>query len=243
MLNLLAVPSVIALGGLNLALVDLVVLGVLLIALIVGLIKGFVRQIFVLFGWIAALLIAIFTCTIVADFLSNTIPAIPSSITSSVDGLLSSAGIPMDGSKEQILNALSTSSIPAFLHGALADVIVASSAEVNLAQTVTGWAMTAISFILVFIVSLILLSIFKKIFKAITKRGVIGAIDRIFGMIFSVAITLIVLMLITILISIFIKVNTFLLPVSESGEAVTCYFNSLLTKIMELDFIKNLKII
>ncbi len=242
MLNLLAIPSAIALGGLNVALVDLVVLGVLLIALIVGLAKGFVRQIFILFGWIAALVVAIFTCTIVADFLSNSIPAIPEAIGASVDELLSSAGIPMEGTKEQIVDALSQTSIPAFLHSVLADVIVASTTELNLSQTITGWAMTAISFIAVFIVSLILLAILKKIFRAITKRGVFGAIDRILGMIFSVAITLAVIVVIFILLSLIIpaNINELLLPIAESGEPVTCYVNELLTKIMEIDFIKNL---
>ena len=86
MQNLLAIPTVIALGGLNVALVDLVVLGVLLIALIVGLAKGFVRQIFVFFGWIAALAVAIFTCQHVANFLATTIPAIPEAISGGIDG-------------------------------------------------------------------------------------------------------------------------------------------------------------
>ena len=242
MFNLLAIPSVIALGGLNVALVDLVVLAILLIALIVGLCKGFVRQIFIFMGWVAAIVIAIFTCKIVAEFLSDTFPAITNAISSGIDGALSSAGIPLEGSKEQIMGALSTSSIPAFLHSLLADVIVKSTAELNLTQTITGWAMVGISFVAVFIVSLILLAILKKIFRVITKGGVFGAIDRILGMIFSIAVTLVILLVVFIILSLVIKgnINEFLLPVTESGEAVKCYFNELLTKIMELPFIKNL---
>jgi uncharacterized membrane protein required for colicin V production len=61
MLNLLAVPSAIALGGMNVALVDLVVFSILLISLILGGAKGFLGQIFALLGGVAAIFVAIFT--------------------------------------------------------------------------------------------------------------------------------------------------------------------------------------
>ena len=241
MLNLLAIPSVIALGGMNVALVDLVVLAVLLIALIVGLAKGFVRQIFSLLGGIAALVVAIFTCEYVADFLSTSIPRIPESISAQLDSLLGLDGVLLQGTKEQILESLSSTTIPVFLHELIANTIVDSVGELNLTVMLTGYVMIAIAFIVVFLLSLIVFSILKKIFSALTNVGVLGAIDRILGMIFSIAVALAVLIVICIVLSLIIpNINDFLVPVTEAGEKVTCHFNTLLTNIMNLDVIKNL---
>ena len=241
MLNLLAIPSVITLGGINVALVDLVVLAVLLIALIVGLAKGFVRQIFSLLGGIAALVVAIFTCTYVAEFLSSSIPSIPESISAQLEGLLGLDGVLLQGTKEQIIESLSSTKIPAFLHELVATTISESAGELNLTATLTGYVMIAIAFVVVFILSLIVFAILKKIFSALTSIGVLGAIDRILGMIFSIAVALVGLLVICIVLSLIIpNINEFLIPVTESGEKVTCHFNTLLTAIMNLDVIKNL---
>ena len=241
MLNLLAIPSVIALGGMNVALVDLVVLAVLLIALIVGLAKGFVRQIFSLLGGIAALIVAIFTCEYVAKFLSSSIPSIPEAISAQIDSLLGLDGVLLQGTKEQIIESLSSTTIPVFLHELIANTIVDSVGELNLTVMLTGYVMTAIAFIAVFLLSLIVFSILKKIFSALTNVGVLGAIDRILGMIFSIAVALAVLIVICIVLSLIIpNINDFLVPVTEAGEKVTCHFNTLLTNIMNLDVIKNL---
>ena len=242
MLNLLAIPSVIALGGMNVALVDLVVLAVLLIALIVGLAKGFVRQIFALLGGIAALVVAIFTCTYVAEFLSTTFPSIPEAIKAQIDSLMGLEGVLLNGTKEQILASLSETKIPSFLHNTLASIIIAEGGNLQLTEIVTGWVVIAIAFVAVFILSLIVFGILKKIFSALTEIPVLGAIDRILGMIFKIAITLAILVVIFIIISLVAVefANGLLQPVTESGESVTCYFNNLLTWVMDLDFINSL---
>lgn len=243
MLNLLAIPSVIALGGMNVALVDLVVLAVLLIALIIGLSKGFVRQIFSLLGGIAALVVAIFTCSHIAEFINASIPSIPEAISAKVDSLFGLEGVLLEGSKEQIIESLSSTTIPSFLHPTIADLIISNAGELQLSQMITGWAVTAIAFVSAFIISLILFGIIKKIFKAITSHGVFGAIDRILGMIFSMAVALAFLLVVCILLYLIIpNINDFLVPVTETGEAVKCYFNDLMTWVMSLDFISNLLI-
>ncbi len=242
MLNLLAIPSVIALGGTNVALVDLVVLAVLIIALIVGLAKGFVRQIFALLGGIAALVVAIFTCTYVAEFLSTTFPAIPESIKAQIDSLMGLEGVVLNGSEEQILTSLSKTEIPAFLHNTLAQIIIAEGGELQLTEIVTGWVVTAIAFVVTFVLSLIVFSILKKIFRALTELPVLGTIDRILGMIFSIAITLAFLVIIFIILSLVATefVNGLLQPIAQSGEPIKCVFNDLLTWVMDLGFIQSL---
>ena len=243
MLNLLAIPSVIALGGMNVALVDLIVLAVLLIALIIGLSKGFVKQIFSLFGGIAALVVAIFTCSHIAEFITTSIPAIPEAISVKVDTLFGLDGVLFEGSKEQIIGSLSSTSIPSFLHPTIADLIISKAGELQLTQIITGWAVTAIAFVSAFIISLILFKILKKIFKAITSGGAIGAIDKVLGMIFSIAVALIICLVICILLYLIIpNVNDYLVPVTETGESVKCYFNDLMTWVLSLDFVSSLLI-
>lgn len=242
MLNLLAVPSVIALGGMNVALVDLVVLAILLIALIVGLVKGFVGQIFALLGGIAAIVVAIFTCTYVAGFLSTTFPSIPEAISAQVNSLLGLDGVLLQGAKDQIISSLQQTSVPVFLHEVVADLIIQQGANLNLTEIITGWVVTAIAFIVTFVLALIVFGIFKKIFKALTNIPAINAIDRILGMIFRVALTLAILVVVFIVLSLFANefVNGLLQPVTETGEQVKCFFNDILSWVMNLDFIKNL---
>lgn len=242
MLNLLAIPSVIALGGINVALVDLVVLAILLIALIVGLVKGFVGQIFALLGGIAAIVVAIFTCTYVAEFLSTTFPSIKESISAQVNSILGIDGVLFQGAKEEIVTSLQQTTIPAFLHEVIADLIIQQGADINLTEIITGWVVTAVSFVVTFILALIVFGIIKKIFKALTNIPAINAIDRILGMIFKVALTLAILVVIFIALSIFAGgfVKELLQPATQAGEQVKCYFNDLITWVMNLDFIKNL---
>ena len=244
MLNLLALPSVVALGGMNVALVDLVVFSILLIAFVVGGAKGFMGQIFALLGGFAAIVVAVLTCTQVGEFLSTTFPTIPESIKTQVNGLLGLDGVLLQGAKEQVLESLKTTNLPAFLHNIIADLIIAQGGNLKLTEIITGWVITAIAFVATFIIALFLIRFLKKIFKTLTNNPTINAIDRILGAIFKCLLTLIIIIIIIIVLSLVATefVNGLLQPVTESGEQINCLFNDILTWVMSFDFIKSILI-
>lgn len=239
MLNLLAIPSVVAIGSLNVALIDLIVLGLLLIALIIGLVKGFLGQILSLLGGLAALLLAVFLCKHLAGFVGDKMPKLTNAVSDMVTKLFGLNGVVTAGSKEEIISTLQTTKIPSFLHSVVANSIVESSGNLKLIEVLTDWALVAISFVLIFIVALILFAIIKKIFKAIAHVKGVGVVNRMLGAILMIAKVLILAIILCLILSVFIDMNSILTP-KVNGEEVKSYFNVIVTKIMELEFIQNL---
>ena len=239
MLNLLSIPVAINLGEASIALLDAICAAVLLISLFVGAIKGFIKQILSILGWLLAVIIAYMVADDVAAFISSSIPAVPDFIGGKLNEILNLDGGILNGTKDDILQFLSTSNIPAFLHDIIADTIIKSIGELNIVDIVVDWALVAISFVVVVIICLILFAIVKKLFNALTKIAIIGAIDRVLGAIFSALKALVVITLIIVLASLLFNINPLLSPVVD-GVEIKCYLNEVLTFVTNMDFIKNL---
>ncbi len=236
MLNLLAIPTYFTLGSINVALVDIIVLVCLLIATIVGIVRGFVKQILAYLGIIAAVLLAVLFCDEATAFLCEKIPAFPTAIENWLGNTQMFKTLTGTfTSKEQIITALAGSSIPAFLHNVIAEAIVSSGFELQILSVFSKWLIYVIVFVVIIIASLILFAILRKLFSRLTRIAFIGFLDKLLGVVFSVALTLVVLMLICVIISPFTGINAFLQP-----EPVKCYFNEALTWVTSQPFIQDL---
>ena len=240
MFNLLAISPVVALGGLNVALIDLIFFGLMLIAIIIGIAKGFLRQILSILGIIAAIVLSVILCKHLASFITNKIPSLYNGVFGSVQKIFGLEGVATSGTKEQIIQTLQTTKIPSFLHSIVANSIVESAGSLGLTAVLTNWALIAISFVVIFILSLILFAFIKKIFKALTKIKAVGFVDRILGALFMALKFMVLALIIVTILSVFVDMNSLLSPVAENGEPVKSAFNGLVTKIMELKFIQNL---
>ncbi|MBQ3234947.1 MAG: CvpA family protein [Clostridia bacterium] len=238
MFNLLA--SVVSLGSLNVALIDLIMLGVLLLALLFGAMRGFLGQILSLLGGLAALLLAIFLCKHLAGFIMEKVPAITNAVSGTVNKIFGIEEIVATGGKEEIIKTLQTTKIPSFLHSIVANAIVESGAATKLSMVLTEWALTAISFVAIFIVALIVFLIVKRFFKAIAKLKGVGAVNKILGAILMAAKALLLSVIVIMVMSLFMDMNSLLTPTLDNGEQVNSVFNGLITKIMEANFIQNL---
>ena len=122
MFNLLAIPSYFEIGGINIALLDIIALVVLLIFLIIGIVKGFSDQILSLLGWVAAIIVAIFTCTQAAEFLSKQFPDLVETIQSWWSDVIGEQFASVTD-KESLRVALENSSLPAFLHDTIIELV------------------------------------------------------------------------------------------------------------------------
>ncbi|MBR5439264.1 MAG: CvpA family protein [Clostridia bacterium] len=236
MVNLLAIPASFLIGTINVALIDIIALIVLLIAVIVGLSRGFLRQVLSLLGLVAGIVVAIIFCDELVALVNENIPAIPTAIENAIAN--SNAFKDLTGSftnEEQIIASLENSSIPAFLHGTIAKAIVESNFELEIIKVFTTWALYVIVFIVTVILSLIIFAIIKKILYGLTRIKLIGFVDKLLGMIFSVAVTLVNMMIIITILSLFMNVNAYIQP-----EGTICYFNNIMTKALEMPFIQEL---
>lgn len=243
MTNLLAIPTFFTIGNFNVALLDIVLLVFALIAIIVGAVKGFSAQILSLLGWVAGVALAVIFCDDISALIYEKLPAVPEAIYNWLNGVL---GLEEIITGEQTVEAIvaylaENTQIPAFLHQAIAQAVVDGAGTLQITDVVTGWAVTAISALSIFIVALIVFGIIKAIFKAINKVKVIGFVDKLLGAVFNVLKLLIVSILLTLLFSsVFPEFFTSILhPVLESGEEVVCYFNEIMHWVMELPVVQD----
>ncbi len=234
MVNLLAIPNVVSIGSLNIALLDLIALILILIALIVGYVKGFAKQILSILGILTALVLAFVFADDISAFTSKNIPSITERIKIWVEKIV---GISTDNinSEEALREALQNTSIPAFLHEVLVSLIVESGFEIKLITTLTTWAQNIICFAILFVLTLILFALIKLIVKRFVARPLVKKIDKTLGVVFSVLKTFVLLIVVITFASTFFNLNSFLKP-----ENATCYLNSVLEFIINSSLFENI---
>ena len=234
--NLLAIPTYLETGMLKIATIDVFVFAILAIALIIGYVKGFMKQLLSILGFLASLVLATLFCDDLAQLIFDKVPSITNSLRGSIESMVGSV-LGVDLSNEQaVLSALAQSKIPAFLHSLIANFIVSNDFSVKIVDALTLWALTAICFVAITIVANIIFFILKKFFKFITEIPLVKVVDKTLGMVFSALKALIILVIIFSVLSLFTNVNVYLVP--EDG--VVSIFNKVIETIMNLPFIKNL---
>ena len=234
--NLLAIPTYVETGMLKIATVDIVVFAVLAIALIIGFVKGFMKQILSILGFFASLVLAFVFCDDLADFAFNNFPTITNGVRGMIESMLGTILGDNLSSKEALLSALSESKIPAFLHEIIANIVISSDFSLQIVDVLTKWALTVICFIAIIIVANIVFLLLKKFFKFITQIPLVKTVDKTLGMAFSALKALLLLIIICTILSLFTNVNYYLIP--EDG--VVCIFNKIMEFIINLPFIKDI---
>ena len=234
--NLLAIPTYIETGMLKIATIDILVFAVLAIALIVGYVKGFMKQILSILGFFASLVLAVLFSDDLANFVFNNMQSTTSSVRGVIESMVGSVLGDNLTSEQALLSALAQSKIPAFLHDTIVNLVLNSNIDVQIVDVLTKWALTVICFLIILIIANIVFIILKKFFKFITQIPLIKVVDKTLGMLFSAIKALAILLLIFIVLSLFTNINQFLLP----GDGVVSIFNGLIEFIMDLPFLKNI---
>ena len=222
MSTLLAIPAIVSFGSASIALLDVIALVLIIVALIVGLVKGFAKQILSILGFLTSLILAFVFADNLSSFISNNIPSITENLRAGIEKAI---GITQENinSEEVLRETLKGTSIPAFLHEVLVNLIVESDFEIKILSTVTTWVQNIICFVFLFIIFLILSALVKFIVKRFVTLPVVKTVDRILGAIFSILKTLIALLLVIVVASTLFSLNSYLKP-----DGVTCCLNSVL---------------
>ena len=234
--NLLAIPTYVETGMLKIATVDIVVFAVLAIALLIGYIRGFMKQILSILGFFVSIVLAFVFCDELADFAFNNFPTITNGVRGMLESMLGSVLGDNLSSEEALLSALAESKIPAFLHEIIANIVVNSDFTFHIVDVLTKWALTVISFITIVIVANIVFFILKKFFKFITQIPIVKVVDKTLGMALSALKALFILIIVCTVLSFFTNLNQYLVP----GDGVVCIFNKVMELIINLPFIKNI---
>ena len=234
MFNILAIPAVISLGSLNIALLDLFALIILIVALIVGYAKGFINQVLAIFGLFASLILGYLFCDNVSNFIVEKIPSVAEKMRGFINNLIG-IDLTLANSEEALITALEQSKIPAFLHKSLASIVVNSNFEVKLLDTLTNWSLNIISFISIVIISTILFKVIKFFANKFVSLPVLNTVNRVLGLALSGIKAIIIISVVLLVASMFLPLNSYLQP-----EGVTCHLNSVLQFIANSNLIKNL---
>ena len=231
---LLAIPNVITILGEKMAILDAVALVAIIIALIVGAVKGFANQAMAMFGFLATLILSFILCSKLAAFINENVPAITNLIKGFVEKAVGFSSEALK-SEDALREVLSNSTIPAFLHELIVSIVVESNFEISIIDTITGWALNLVSFGFLLLIFTIGLKIVKKIINTIVSIPILNTVDAVLGMVFSVLKCLIVIMIVLSLASALFPLNNYLKP-----DGVTCYLNKALELITNSSLIKNL---
>ncbi len=234
MLNLLAIPNIVSLGLFDVAILDIVALVAIIIALIVGVIKGFAKQVLSILGFVAAIILAFLLCGKVAVFINNNIPFITNAIQGWVERAVGFTSESFS-SEEALREVLANSKIPAFLHEAIVGMVVDAGFEISIIETITGWVINVISFASLILLFLILFAVIKFIVKMVVSLPILRTADKILGALFSLLQCLVIMLAVLSIASLIFPLNDFLKP-----DGVTCYLNSALELITNSSYFKNI---
>ena len=228
-------PAFFAIGGKNVALLDIIVLVILIIFLIVGASKGFMRQLLGFLGVFGALVLTVLLCDKVAKLVTENIPQFYETVKGWATSLFKLDGL--EGlTGEELKNAIASSGIPSFLQGVVLKMIESEGSDVTIVVVLANW-MNIMCGAILFVVILIVFAIVKKILTAFVDLPIIKSIDKLLGAVFAVLKGLLILLIVCMLLSLFIDINKFLSPTTEAGEPVQCLFNEILTWFMNLPFV------
>ncbi len=184
------------LSGVAFGTYDWVLLGIILFAALIGVIRGFTKQLFDLCGFLVVLIASILLCKVVAKLLPDSSGAIFDKINGFLTDKVTQNGLeelwsaPQNWHSspelvEQALEAFGLSKIFSFLVTPLtknlADGAILSE---TLPQELTGSVNNIICFIVLFIILYIIIFLLKKLLnKAISKISILKLADKLLGMV------------------------------------------------------------
>lgn len=195
--------AIFSLGNLYFDIISLIIIVALIVAIIIGAVKGFLyslikfAQVFVVFG--AAILLA----KPLGDALFNSGlgDKLVTNLTPSIEGMgtMFAAPLTADNKLEYITSGLIELNIPSFIADGLAEKIMTfvtleteETLGAYISQGIVNYSLIAISFLVIALLLTIVFAILKAVAKKINDVPVLGGINRTLGGILSGAVAYII---------------------------------------------------
>lgn len=209
------------------AITDIVLVALLLIFVIIGFCRGFVKQIFGLLSSIIAFLVAYFLCAPLANMLNSTF-GWTDSLANSISGIFTGNEIfTMKLSAQNIQTAITQAGLPQFVAdiavNSLGSVIADLSIAEYLSALMAKYIMIAGCYAVLWIVARLLLTVVKHILLKIVSLPVLNSINRILGLFVGLLEGVILVYVVIFIIGII--PNTSFLGVVQTGIAQSAFAN------------------
>ena len=206
--------------------VSIAIIVIIAAFMIIGYVRGFMKQVLGFIGGLAALVVAIILCRPVANIIfanTNWMAGLASKIADVFN-------LPDTEVEAQNLTAaLSEMNYPEFMQASMVKMGESmNEATVNLSivisQTIARFVIIAICFVVLFIVLLIVIKLIKGIANLLSKLPVVGLLDKILGVVLGLVFGLITVNLLLFLFSII--PFSFLEPVRDAinSSGVATFF-------------------
>lgn len=156
----------------------------LAVAIIIGIIKGFVNQIFKLISTIIAILLSYFLCDNFVELLDGLFHIVGSIANLIEPAFSKNEALNTVYNPETFSSVMQTLHLPSFLIKSVQEFL-APIANMTLAQgiatVIAKYILTFISFFVIFIIAKLLLLIVKGILNGLTSLPIIGTVNRALG--------------------------------------------------------------
>lgn len=211
--------------GYEFGIVDLIIIGMILLFAIVGLAKGFLKQVLSMANGLVSIVVSSFLVSTVTKALSNTSLALKLNekiLTLIVDKYPNSALIETNliTTKEELVNAFSESGLSKILSKIAAEFIDITSFSDGemladaVSKSVGYFVLSIIIFVLLALIVFIVIKILISILDSIAKEGILNVINRILGLLLGVARALLIVCICLFIVSLLVKfiepLNTFI---------------------------------
>ncbi|MBQ9520729.1 MAG: CvpA family protein [Acholeplasmatales bacterium] len=164
-------------------LMDVIIVGLAIVAMFIGYLKGFIHKFVVLVGIISAILLGIFFCTSFAYIMKDWGWFYPG-IHSSIDGAISPNFSSPDINMETLTEALGGNSFMAWIILS----ITHPTTVPEVVEAITMLIMKCIAFGIIFLGTFVIIIILVIVAKVLRKSKGVRVIDGILGMVFSLVI-------------------------------------------------------
>jgi uncharacterized membrane protein required for colicin V production len=170
--------------------IDLIIIGIIGLFLIIGIAKGFMKQILSAANWLIALIGSFLLIKPVSALVAQT--ALKATINTKVGDWIASKGalfsttISTGQASQQLTEAISELGLPEFIAKAIVGGLDLSSVEGStlaevLAPTIGNIILTVLTFLALFILLMIICKVVFRLLNKVFDSGVLGVVNRILG--------------------------------------------------------------
>jgi uncharacterized membrane protein required for colicin V production len=220
--------------------IDLIIIGIIGLFLIIGIAKGFMKQILSAANWLLSLIGSFLLLKPVSALVAKT--AVKTTINTKVGDWIASKGalfsttITSSQASEQLTGAISELGLPEFIAKAIVGGLDLSSVEGStlaevLAPTIGNIILTVLTFLALFLVLAIVLKIIFHLLNKVFDKGVLGVVNRILGAVLGlvkgVVLVSLAMLLVSALSGLIQPLNSFLttdLKLGTEGFGIGKYF-------------------
>lgn len=222
--------------------IDLIALSIIIITIVISAKRGFLSEVVSFIGWLVSAIVAKIFCTVIADYVY--INFIKEKIYTSILNSLGEKTVSLSSSYSDFLASLPDSIQKLLGNADLSNLNAlfndpsrsAEAISLELSENVIGpivmTILTALAFILIFLICIFIVTLLSKLFKFVKKIPVIGPLNTFLGVLIGIIKAIIILYLLK-------MIAEFLLTSFGGtlfGVSVDDFSKSYIFKILNFDF-------